>query len=69
MAYGIPDHPDIRRAEAIGYVFGEPIEPVCPVCGSTCYMVYRTPHEIVGCDECISTRSAWEVPECFPERN
>lgn len=69
MAYVIPDHPDIRRAEATGYVHGKYVEPVCPVCGMTCDTIYRTHLEIVGCDECVSSRDAWEVPECFPERN
>lgn len=67
-AYGIPDHPDIRRAEATGYISGEPVDPICPVCGASCCMVYRTRNEIVGCDECISTDSAWEAEECFPRK-
>lgn len=67
-AYGIPDHPDIRRAEATGYVHGEPVEPICPVCGASCYMVYLTQNEIVGCDECTSTANAWGAEECFPRK-
>lgn len=69
MPYVISDHPDIRRVEATGYVYGEVVEPVCPVCGAGCYMLYKVNEKIVGCDECISTADAWEAPECFPERS
>ena len=68
MAWEIPDHPDIRRAERTGYVTGEPVEPCCPVCGSNCCMIYKNEDEVVGCDECISTADAWEESKCFPER-
>lgn len=43
--------------------------PRCPMCGAECDTIYRAGGvEIVGCDNCISFRDAWDVPECFTEK-
>ena len=69
----IPDHPVIRNMELTGYPDGkEPEYPHCPVCGEECSEIYRNDLEIVGCDECIDTRSLDEAdppdcPECGEE--
>ncbi len=69
--YDLPDHPVIRNLERTGYPDGrEPVYPRCPVCGDECETVYRNKnYEIVGCDCCVRTDEAWEVEDCFPERN
>lgn len=60
------DHPEIENAIRTGYPHGEPNYPHCPVCGSECDEIYLdVDNEICGCDECIRTRSAWFVDECF----
>ena len=42
--------------------------PRCPVCGEECETIYRDRFgTYVGCDICMETKDAWEVPECFPE--
>lgn len=48
---GIPDHPDILRAERDGM----PREtPVCPVCGQECEKMYTdTCGDVLGCDMCV----------------
>lgn len=46
---------------------GYPEQPCCPVCHEHCDTIYYAGAEIVGCDRCIDTADAWEVPECFPE--
>lgn len=62
------DHPEIENALRTGYPHGEPDYPHCPVCGSECDEIYfNEDHEIVGCDECLHTKSAWFVDECFKE--
>ena len=65
----IPDHPVIQNMERTGYPDGkEPKYPRCPVCGEECETVYRDRFgTYVGCDICMETKDAWEVPECFPE--
>lgn len=68
----IPDDPIIRCAEETGYApWIKPDEyPVCPVCGNECGKVYKDQYgEIVGCDECLTERDAWEEDECCPWRN
>lgn len=43
--------------------------PVCPLCHQRCDTVYRTDDGvIVGCDRCLEAADAWEVRECFPEK-
>lgn len=64
------DHPIIENLERTGYPDGkEPTYPRCPVCGSECETIYKDrDYEIVGCDVCMNTADAWEVEDCFPER-
>lgn len=56
----IPDHPDIREAEAYGMPpYDDGPEPTCPICGAECETIYVDKHgDEVGCDKCISTVSA-----------
>ena len=36
--------------------------PTCPVCDSKTDIYYHDKyHEIIGCDECVYTKDAWEV--------
>ena len=67
----LPDHPVILNCECTGYPDGkDPEFPICPICGKECDTVYRnSDREIVGCSECVTMDDAWEVDECFPERN
>lgn len=37
--------------------------PECPICGEDCNEFYVNGREIVGCEHCISTESAWERME------
>ena len=67
----LPDHPVIRNMEATGFPDGkEPDYPRCPMCGKETDNVYviNDTGDIIGCPECIHTKDAWEVSECFPER-
>ena len=62
------NHPDVENAIRTGYPHGEPDYPHCPVCGSECDEIYfNEDGDIVGCDECIKSKSAWFVDECFKE--
>lgn len=45
----------------------DPDYPCCPICGKECETIYKIDNEIVGCDQCMTTRNAWEVTECFGE--
>ena len=48
---------------------GYPEPPVCPLCHQRCDTIYRTDDgTIVGCDRCLEAADAWEVRECFPEK-
>ena len=69
--YDIPDHPVIRNLERTGYPDGkEPEYPRCPICGAECETIYRDKDgDIFGCDECVDTKDAWDVEECFLERS
>ena len=60
------DHPVIRNLERTGYPDGRPpAVPVCPLCGEEAERFYYDRNgELVGCDECVSARDAWEVMEC-----
>lgn len=62
------EHPAVSNALRTGWPDGKaPQEPICPVCQSPCGEIYvSTQGYIVGCDECIKTKDAWEEPECFP---
>lgn len=46
-----------------------PDPPVCPLCNHRCDTIYRdSDGVIVGCDCCLEAVDAWEVNECFPEK-
>lgn len=62
MSYLIPDDPVIRNMERTGYPDGkEPQQPICPVCGEECDTLYFNDGQIVGCENCIETRNAWDA--------
>lgn len=62
MSYGIPDDPIIQNMERSGYPDGkEPPQPICPVCGDECGTLYINDGQIVGCENCIETRDAWDL--------
>lgn len=42
---------------------------MCPLCRHRCDTIYRdSDGVIVGCDRCLEVVDAWEVNECFPEK-
>lgn len=56
------EHPDITSAGRTGYPCRKKEEyPICPICGEICDTVFcdRT-GELIGCDECVSEKDAWE---------
>lgn len=60
------EHPDITRALETGYPYDTETEyPICPNCGSEAetFMLNTITGEILGCDECIKGRDAWELVE------
>ena len=60
------EHPDIENTIRTGYPHGEPNYPHCPICGSECEEIYMNEDgDIFACDECLKTKSAWFVEECF----
>lgn len=62
----VMDHPQIANALKTGYPHGEPNYPHCPICGNECDEIYMNEDgEIFACDECLRTKSAWFVDECF----
>ena len=65
----LPDAAYIRNLRNTGYRDGkDPTYPVCPICDQTCETIYiSADNEIVGCDQCMTTRNAWEGTECFGE--
>ena len=66
----VEDHPIVRNYERTGYPgVKDPEYPRCPVCGEECETVYYSEFEIVGCDNCISGRNAWDEDKCFEERS
>lgn len=65
------EHPDITAAQRTGYPAGkEPVWPVWPVCGEETDTIYKQigTGTIVGCDCCITTKDAWEIPECLTRK-
>ena len=64
----IPDDPVIQNMERTGYPDGkEPRYPRCPCCGEECETMYKDRFGAsVGCDDCVETKDAWEVDDCFP---
>ena len=61
--YQIPDNPTIRNMELTGYPDGkEPAYPICPMCSEETDTFYvSADNEIVGCDNCVGVRDAWEM--------
>ena len=60
------DHPVIEAMERTGYPDDDFQIPHCPVCGSECETVYLdATGEVIGCDECLSEKNAYDCPECF----
>lgn len=45
--------------------------PICPICGAGyCDAIYYNIFgDIVGCDECITTRKPEDEPACFPDKD
>ena len=36
--------------------------PICPICGEECEEIfYDKNHEVCGCENCVTSRDAWEV--------
>lgn len=65
----LPDHPVIANMERTGWPDGkEPSQPHCPICVEECESIYQNRFgNYVGCDVCVKTIDAWEVPDCFYE--
>lgn len=60
------EHPVITNMERTGHPDGkEPRYPRCPICNEECETIYMQDCEVVGCNECVGTKDAWEVEECF----
>lgn len=59
----IPDAPWIRDAEMNGMVSDDP--PKCPCCGAEAerFYFYNGGSDILGCENCIDWKDAWEVEE------
>lgn len=70
MSNQIPDHPTVQNMERTGYPDGkEPTYPHCPACGEECETIYKNRFGVrVGCNVCMRTEDAWEVEDCFPEK-
>ena len=52
----------------IGRTLREVLDDVS-ICHQRCDTIYRADDgTIVGCDRCIEAADAWEVNECFPEK-
>ena len=64
----IPDHPDIRKMEALGTLDPDDDEaPVCPICYEECDTMYTDMNgEVLGCDCCV--RSAEPDKRFYPRR-
>ncbi|MFA5099480.1 MAG: hypothetical protein WC547_01165 [Candidatus Omnitrophota bacterium] len=51
------EHPDITHALKTGYPREMPDEPVCPVCGEVCEIIYRDRYDdVFGCDNCVKKK-------------
>lgn len=56
----VADAPYIREAEMYGTGYDGP-DPVCPVCGKECEIIYTDKDgEAFGCDECVTLWEAYE---------
>lgn len=66
----IQDDPIIASMERTGYPKWKRRDPICPICGAACDLVYKDVyHEILGCNECLTAYDADEEDECFPWRD
>lgn len=65
MSYQYLEHPTITNARCTGYPDDkEPETPICPNCGEEADTFYiSADKEVLGCDNCISRRDAWEFVE------
>lgn len=65
----IPDDPRIRDAEMNGYPADDPV--ICPCCGEEAekFFFYNGGTDILGCDNCIDIRDAWEVKQEEEDRD
>lgn len=61
------EDPIITNMERTGYTDGKtPTSPTCPVCGEECETAYFDRFgRVVGCENCMDERSAWDVDACF----
>lgn len=66
----IPDDPIIYSLEHYGIApwHRDAKEPMCPICGMVCNIVYKADSEIVGCDCCLTPCDATDEDACFPDR-
>lgn len=58
------DDPVVRSMEQTGYPpwHEEETAPICPICGEECDTYYfSAENEIIGCDNCVEARDAWEI--------
>lgn len=61
------EHPAITKAIRTGY-HDDREWPICPVCGNECETIFRDTYgDIFACDECVTSKSAWDTKECFKE--
>lgn len=60
--HALGDHPVIRNMERTGFPDGKCEEwPVCPACGGETDLFYfDVDGDLVGCDNCVTTKDAWE---------
>ncbi|MBO5567796.1 MAG: hypothetical protein J6A79_02455 [Clostridia bacterium] len=68
--HDLPDHPIVANLIRTGYPDGkEPTYPRCPICGEECDTLYEDRDGMVfACDNCVSTKDAWDAEECFPAK-
>lgn len=38
----------------------EPEQPICPECGEECEVVYLVNGNVVGCDNCVTEKDAYD---------
>lgn len=61
MADILRDHPDVAAAQATGYPAGhKELSCICPVCGAEAEEFLLSDGEIVGCNDCITKKDAYE---------
>lgn len=58
----LPDDPIVMNMMRTGHPDGkEEPQPICPVCGEECDTLFLNDGQIVGCENCVETRSAWDL--------